>query len=464
MSEENKNIQNEELTDDQKTVENKTQNSETNIPNNTTPPLYNTSYYASTPKTEQPNNVYAGMYSAPATQYGYPSYPSNNIPNTPQTNSQKPKKEKKKGAGLVICCILLSVIFGLGGAIGGMFVYDKYIASTNVSKDNITPGNTVIFEAVDREIPENVSSVGVIASVAELALPSVVEITTEAVVNNSFYGQYVTQGAGSGVIISPDGYIATNNHVISGASNITVRLSNGEEYKATLIGTDAQTDIGVIKIDANNLTPAVFGDSSKLIVGELTVAIGNPLGKLGGTVTDGIISALDREITVEGENMRLLQTNAAVSPGNSGGGLFNSKGELIGIVNAKSSGDSIEGLGFAIPVNTAKSIITDLIEKGHVTGRPSIGISIIEITSDYQKYMYGVTDYGVYIQKSINDELKSGDRIIAIDGNSVSSASDIKSIINNLKVGDAITVTVFRKGKIVDVKITLIDSANNTIN
>ena len=464
MSEENKNIQNEELTDDQKTVENKTQNSETNIPNNTTPPLYNTSYYASTPKTEQPNNVYAGMYSAPATQYGYPSYPSNNIPNTPQTNSQKPKKEKKTGAGLVICCILLSVIFGLGGAIGGMFVYDKYIASTNVSKDNITPGNTVIFEAVDREIPENVSSVGVIASVAELALPSVVEITTEAVVNNSFYGQYVTQGAGSGVIISPDGYIATNNHVISGASNITVRLSNGEEYKATLIGTDAQTDIGVIKIDANNLTPAVFGDSSKLIVGELTVAIGNPLGKLGGTVTDGIISALDREITVEGENMRLLQTNAAVSPGNSGGGLFNSKGELIGIVNAKSSGDSIEGLGFAIPVNTAKSIITDLIEKGHVTGRPSIGISIIEITSDYQKYMYGVTDYGVYIQKSINDELKSGDRIIAIDGNSVSSASDIKSIINNLKVGDAITVTVFRKGKIVDVKITLIDSANNTIN
>ena len=425
---------------------------------NMQPPQYNTSYYSSAPQhQESPQNygMAGGMYSYPSDPYGYP-------PRMQYTAPQQPQKKKKGRAALAFCCIILSVLFGLGGALGGMALYTNFFAEDTGKQNNTPVGSTVIFEAIDREIPESVTAAGTVAAVAETALPSVVEIRTEAVVNNSFYGQYVTQGAGSGVIISADGYIVTNNHVVSGASNITVRLSNGTEHKASLIGTDAQTDIAVIKIEAADLVPAVFGDSSKLIIGELTVAIGNPLGELGGTVTDGIISALDREITVEGENMILLQTNAAVSPGNSGGGLFNSNGELIGIVNAKSSGSSIEGLGFAIPVNTAKPIIKDIIEKGHVTGRPSIGIQIIEVTSDSQKYMYGVSDYGVYVVKSVSDQLKNGDRIIAIDGNSVTTSSDIKSIINNHKVGDSVTITVFRKNKIVDVQITLIDSVDNT--
>jgi len=430
-------------------------------PQQTQPPTYNTSYYSSQNNNGYQSGMYSGgMYSSPANTNGYQNGQAYQTPSTPQTQAPK-KKSGSVSFGLAFFGIVIAIIFCTGCVAGGLYVYNKWI-SPMFGSGNDTPagGNTVIYEAVDREIPKDVSEAGTVASVANVALPSVVEITTEAVVNNSFYGQYVTQGAGSGVIISSDGYIVTNNHVVSGASNITVRLSNGDEFKATLIGTDAQTDIGVIKIDAKNLTPAVFGDSSKLIIGELTVAIGNPLGHLGGTVTDGIISALDREITVEGENMVLLQTNAAVSPGNSGGGLFNANGELIGIVNAKSSGDSIEGLGFAIPVNTAKPIIKDLIEKGHVTGRPSIGISIIEVTTDYHKYMYGVSDYGVYIQSSENSDLKSGDRIVAIDGNSVSSSSDIKAIINNHKVGDKLTITVFRKGKIVDVEITLVDSAS----
>lgn len=435
---------------------------------------YNTNYYSSQAGNGNPTG---SMYSYPANSYGY-SAPA----------PQKVKKEKKKsGAGLVAACLIISIICGLGGGFGGSFVFNKYFVKDNggSSDDNTTviyqsvdndknnssdskndgsSGNSsVIYESVDREVPEKVTNAGTVAIVAEIALPSVVEIRTEAVVNNSFYGQYVTEGAGSGVIISNDGYIVTNNHVVSGSSNITVRLTNGEEYKATLIGTDAQSDIAVIKIEAKDLAPAVFGNSENLVVGELTVAIGNPLGELGGTVTDGIVSALDREITVEGENMILLQTNAAVSPGNSGGGLFNSKGELIGIVNAKTSGSSVEGLGFAIPVNTAKPIIKDLIEKGHVTGRPSIGVTIIEVTTDYQRYMYGVNDYGVYIQKALNEEFKSGDRIIAIDGNSVSTSSDIKSIISGHNVGDKITVTVSRKNKIVDVQVTLIDSAENTL-
>ena len=374
------------------------------------------------------------------------------------------KKHKTRRILGGVFCVVLALVIGLVGAFAGMYLQNTFFSKNGEPADNTpTKGNVVIYEAINKELPESVKEKGTVSMVAETALPSVVEIRTEAVVNNSFYGQYVTEGAGSGVIISSDGYIATNNHVVSGSSNIKVRLYNGEEYTAKLIGTDSQTDIAVIKIEEENLTPAVYGDSSKLVIGELTVAIGNPLGELGGTVTDGIISALDREITVEGENMILLQTNAAVSPGNSGGGLFNANGQLIGIVNAKSSGDSIEGLGFAIPINTAKSIIEDLIETGYVTGRPSIGISIVEVTSDYQRYMYGVSDYGVYIQKAISEDLKAGDRIIAIDGNSVSSSSDIKSILSGHKVGDEITLTVSRKNKIVDVKITLIDSVDNNL-
>ncbi len=417
-------------------------------------PKYNTGYYSSSPGYTPSGS----MYSYPSHQNGYSETLNNNAP-------KKKEKKKKGGAGLVICCVLISLLCGAAGAFGGLYLYNEHFAeemSTNAGNTS-HGGSSVIFEAIDRELPESTTQAGTVATVAKTALPSVVEIRTEAVVNNSFYGQYVTEGAGSGVIISTDGYIVTNNHVISGASNINVRLTNGDEYKATLIGTDAQTDIAVIKVDAKDLTPAVFGDSSKLVIGELTVAIGNPLGELGGTVTDGIVSALDREITVEGENMILLQTNAAVSPGNSGGGLFNANGELIGIVNAKSSGSSVEGLGFAIPVNTAKTIIKDLIEKGHVTGRPSIGITIIEVTTDYQRYMYNVSDYGVYIQKALNEEFKSGDRIIAIDGNSVSTSSDIKSIINNHNVGDKVTVTVSRKHKIVDIEVTLIDSSENSL-
>lgn len=361
-----------------------------------------------------------------------------------------------------IFCVVLALIVGVVGGFAGIYLQNTYFSKNGDAENTPTSnGNVVIYEAITKELPDSVKDKGTVSMVAETALPSVVEITTEAVVNNSFYGQYVTEGAGSGVIISTDGYIVTNNHVVSGSSNIKVRLYNGEEYTAKLIGTDSQTDIAVIKIEEKDLVPAVYGDSSKLVIGELTVAIGNPLGELGGTVTDGIISALDREISVEGENMVLLQTNAAVSPGNSGGGLFNADGQLIGIVNAKSSGDSIEGLGFAIPINTAKAIIQDLIETGYVTGRPSIGIQLVEVTTDYQRYMYGVSDFGVYIQKAISEDLKSGDRIIAIDGNSISSSSDIKSILSEHKVGDEITITVSRKNKIVDVKITLIDSVDN---
>ena len=419
------------------------------------PHYYNTNYYSSF----RPNGIPEGAV------YSYPGQEKTSTEQTKPVSQKEEKKKEKKGHGflLVLCCAIVSILCGFAAAFGAMKLFDDKDNTTPAVNTGNSDGNTVIFESVQVEVPESATNAGTVATVASLALPSVVEIRTEAVVNNSFYGQYVTEGAGSGVIISTDGYIVTNNHVISGASNITVRLNNGDEHKATLIGKDAQTDIAVIKIEAENLTPAIMGESTNLVIGELTVAIGNPLGELGGTVTDGIISALDREITVEGESMVLLQTNAAVSPGNSGGGLFNAKGELIGIVNAKSSGSSVEGLGFAIPITTAKPVIKDLIEKGHVTGRPSIGITVIDITSDYQRYMYGVNEYGVYIQQAINQELMAGDRIIAIDGNSISTSSDIKSVLHGHAVGDKLTVTVSRKNKIVDVEVTLIDSADNNL-
>lgn len=268
-------------------------------------------------------------------------------------------------------------------------------------------------------------------------------------------GQLISTGAGSGVIVSTDGYIVTNNHVIEDAQTITVRLSDGIEYKATLVGTDSKTDLAVIKIDAEDLPPAVLGDSSSLVVGQSAVAIGNPLGELGGTVTQGIISALDREITIDGETMSLLQTDTAINPGNSGGGLFNLYGELIGIVNAKSSGSDIEGLGFAIPVNTAKTVIEEIIVNGYVTGRISTGLTLVDIQDTGTAMSYRVSKLGLYISGSTSSDFQSGDIITAIDGKSVGSLSDYNSILGSYKVGDTIEITVSRSGRSITASLVL---------
>ena len=294
--------------------------------------------------------------------------------------------------------------------------------------------------------------------VASIAKPSVVEITTEKVSNNAFFSQYITSGAGSGVIISADGYIMTNQHVISGANKITVRLSSGTTYEAKVIGSDAQGDIAVIKIDEEGLPFATVGDSTKLVVGQEVLAIGNPLGELGGTVTNGIISALGREVHIDGQKMTLLQTNAAINPGNSGGGLFNMKGELIAIVNAKSAGSSIEGLGFAIPINEAYTIAQELIKNGYVSGRPAIGISYIEISNYMDLMRYGVNAYGIYIYDGGETELKNGDRIVKFGDYEVQDATSLRSAIQNYKVGDVVTATVVRDGRYTDVSVTLVEN------
>ena len=299
---------------------------------------------------------------------------------------------------------------------------------------------------------------------------TVVEISTETMVSGGWLGNYVSSGAGSGVVISEDGYIVTNNHVIADADTITVRMTDGSEYSAVLIGRDVATDIAVIWVDTKgvSLQAAQLGCSADLIVGEWVFAIGNPLGSLGGTVTNGIISATARGIVIDGQKMTLLQTNAAVNPGNSGGGLFNMAGQLIGVVNAKCSEDDVEGLGFAIPVDTAYEVISQLIEYGYVRGVVDHGLSLYDITSAniMTAWRYFNSSYaGVYILESAHtDELKYGDLLYAIDGVKVASSKEVEAVLSGYEIGDTVTLTVVRAEKEHQVELQLKEYVPSDLN
>lgn len=382
------------------------------------------------------------------------------------TNSQEPHQQKRKKKGeltpsqeihklkksmvkTMITCALVSGVVGFGG---GVFALNNTRNSTTLYQSN---GSKVNVQTVAAGNEMDVQQI------AALNQASVVEIRTEQLTTGSFLQQSIQTGAGSGVILTDEGYIVTNNHVIDGAQSIKVSLSNGQSYDAELIGTDSQTDIAIIKIDVTGLPFATLGDSDTINVGDSAVAIGNPLGELGGTVTNGIISALDRELTIDGQKMNLLQTNAAINPGNSGGGLFNSRGELIGIVNAKSSGSDVEGLGFAIPINDVKSVAEELITNGYVTGRPALGVSIVEVNSAQLAMQYGVNSLGVYIA-SIEENsaaakagLQSGDYVISVDDQAIESMADLTSVLKDHQVGDTIVMMVKRNNQTVSVSITL---------
>ncbi len=271
----------------------------------------------------------------------------------------------------------------------------------------------------------------------------------------------VLAGSGSGVIVTSDGYILTCNHVIEGAQDIIVYLNDGTTHNATVIGADSITDIAVIKIDGTNLPHATLSSSSELKVGEPVFAIGNAIGELSNTYTSGSISGLDRSITVDGKEMTLLQTDAAINHGNSGGGLFRaSDGALIGIVNAKSSGDSIEGLGFAIPSDIVNSVASDLMDYGYVTGRPYIGISTQDVSlSSWGLFGQQYTCPCVTAVSENSPAAKAGiqinDIIISINGNSVSSGEELAIMINECKIGDTITITVTRGNNNVNIEVTL---------
>ena len=302
-----------------------------------------------------------------------------------------------------------------------------------------------------------------VKEITEAAKDSVVEITTESVTSDSWMQQYVTQGAGSGVIITEDGYITTNNHVIDGAGKITVTTADGKEYNAELVGTDSISDVAVLKIDADGLSPATYGNSDQLAVGDMAVAIGNPLGELGGTVTAGIISALDRQLVIDGKTMTLLQTDTSINPGNSGGGLFNGDGQLVGIVVAKSSGSDVEGLGFAIPINKAAEVAQQLMDKGYVSGQPSTGMTYTESSASgtgFEQFFGGSQNQNVYIYSVEGDNAKkagfqAGDMVYAVEGTQITSFDELSSIVTAHKVGDKLKFTIVRNGSTMDITLEL---------
>ena len=391
-------------------------------------------------------------------------FPGNDIePSETPINFTIPEKKKKTKEKFVtkkffIFTLIFAMVFSAAVGAGAYAISSALFDNTSNSKALKTT-NYNLTKATGSEL-----------SIQEIIAKnenSVVAITTGSVSTDSWARQYVTNGAGSGVIYSKDGYILTNNHVINGASTIKVTLHDGTSYDATLVATDEQSDVAVIKIDAKDLIPVSLGDSSSVSVGDLAVAICNPLGTLAGTATDGIVSGLEREITLEGKNMTLLQTSASINPGNSGGGVFDQYGNLIGLVVAKSAGSDVEGLGFAIPVNTVKEVADSLIKNGYVAGRPVAGISIVDLTSASEAMKYGVSVTGVYIQevngKNAKDAgLKAGDLIYMLDGEKVTGSSMFVKQIQKHKVGDKVKITVVRNDQMQDIEVVLQDS--NEIN
>ncbi len=315
--------------------------------------------------------------------------------------------------------------------------------------------------------PYTVNQVSAEAPATSVSNANAEELTTPQVIQNvlpSVVGVNVETmmgaGSGSGIIFSSDGYIVTNQHVIDGAMGIKVKLSDATEYDATIVGQDARTDLAVIKINAKDLPAATIGDSDQLVQGEGVLVIGNPLGEtLSGSSTQGIISALGREIEIEGKIMHYIQTDAAINPGNSGGALVNQAGQVVGVTSAKISETSAEGLGFAIPINEAIPVIEDLINNGYVTGRPMIGISG-ENVSQQVSMIYGLP-VGIYVRYvdpqsgAAAGGIQQGDVITALNGKEVQTLAELNNVRDEYKAGDTVTLTVFRNGQEVKVDVVL---------
>ena len=386
---------------------------------------------------------------------------------------------KKKGSGdffktflTVLLCVSLSFCAGVGGVIFAK----RNLLDDSASGDQINPAPS--SDSLHNSDPEGLldrsdieyspyGSAGedafAISEVVRMVENSVVVINAKVPTYNVWGGASESVSAGSGVIIHEEGYILTCNHVVDGASEVTVTLSDGtSKYAASLVGKDEASDLAVLKIQPKAeqpLTAAKHGKSGYLVVGEHVVAIGNPLGTLGGTVTDGIISATERRVETDNGTMTLLQTNAAINSGNSGGGLFNLKGELIGIVNAKYAASGVEGLAFAIPIDSAYEVECDLIEFGYVRGIVDHGLTMVEVNQDNLQsyyYKYNIQILGIYIVSSnINTDLKNKDRIVSINGTEVKTIAEFDAVIENCKVGDVITIVYERSSQTYETSITL---------
>lgn len=372
--------------------------------------------------------------------------------------------------GAAISCILITVLVIVSIAAVGRFIKDtadnafkKDALETNVP---ITPSQS--NEATATEAPLKLPSDSLVYSepqdmddaeyaIIDQCMSAVVSI--DVTMQNGYTS--VLAGSGSGVIVSSDGYILTCNHVVEGAESIIVYLNNGDTYQASLIGLDNITDLAVIKIEDTDLPYARLGDSSTLRIGESVFAVGNALGELSNTYTSGSISGLDRIIEIDGRSMTLMQTDAAINQGNSGGGLFRaSDGTLIGIVNAKSSGSGIEGLGFAIPSSLVSEIASDLMDYGFVSGRPYLGVATRDVVMSGffifdQQHTYPRVTSVDENSPAANAGIEVNDIILAINDQSVAGSEALSILISELNIGDTIKVTVQRGNASVDIDVTL---------
>ena len=411
-------------------------------------------------------NGYQGFDPNNSTTYHYNYTNQQSGPAAPQP--PKPKKSHR-GAGkvvaLVLCCALVGGGAGIGGAAAFSALNRAPQSSTTIYR-NDTPTTQVNIKDADGLTKMSLEEI--YASYVD----SCVCVNAQVVMQQGWQ-QYQGTSAGSGFIISEDGYIVTNYHVIDGASAIKVTLNNGESYDATYIGGEELNDVAVLKIDVSGLKPVVLGDSDSLVVGEQVSTIGNALGSYSFSQTSGYVSGVGRTVTMsDGTVMNMIQTNCTINSGNSGGPLFDQYGRVVGITSAKlsnngdSSSASIEGIGFAIPLNDVIDIITDYMQYGYVTGRPYMGILNPTDTGSYAQ-IFGWPE-GVYVNDVEEGScaetagIQSGDIITKIDDTDITSVSQLTSVKNSYRAGDTVTVTVFRAGEYLELTLTFDEETNTT--
>lgn len=375
----------------------------------------------------------------------------------------KVKKHRKvKPWAMCLCIALLASTISSAAVGGGVY----YVMKDNQVSTNSSTSLSENLSPVSSSLNESTGSALTIPEIAEKVGPSCVGIINKTKSSpqkyyDPFSGRYyytsdpnntelIEQGSGSGIIISSDGYIVTNQHVIDGATEISVILNTGDEYTATLIGADEKSDLAVLKIDKTGLPAATLGNSETVRVGELAVAIGNPLGQeLAGSVTAGVVSAVNRTMTVDNKVYNLIQTDAAINPGNSGGALVNQYGEVIGINTIKLSSEDVEGIGFAIAISEAKPIIDDLINNGYVSGRPLVGIQVENTRSGLS--VYSVTPGS----GAANAGLQAGDLIVKADDTVIKTSDALNEIRDTKKPGDTLKLTIIRNGEMKEINVVL---------
>lgn len=405
------------------------------------------------------------------TSSGYYHYSSVPYPPEPPRNPKPPVKSKKRSGRVIALALCFSLLGGILGT-GGTLLVSRYLdrettepttqgtadGTQNISGALKGQRENSVIEIVDIDTSKQMTAAEVYAA----NVNSTVGITTSITTN--YWGYQSTSAAsGSGFIITDDGYILTNYHVIEDSDSITVSLYDGTSYEAALIGYDKSNDVAVLKVEAEGLAPVIIGDSDNLNVGDSVLAIGNPLGELTFTLTAGAVSAKDREVTMSNSvTMELIQTDCAINSGNSGGALFNLYGEVIGITNAKyssssSSEASIDNIGFAIPINNVWSIIESIIEKGYVA-KPYMGVTVTDVSAESQVYgipegaaVYAVTEDGPAAKAG----LQAGDVITQANDTAITCGNDIVEYVGGLAAGDVVELTVYRRGQTLTISVTI---------